>query len=82
MAEGFKHGFCFVAEISQMKECKHYETTLVCPDKDSNQTVLDFFFFFFQNKIFIELFSLRVTKCPTKERYNLPKTVFESIKIC
>ena len=82
MAEGFKQGFCFVAEISQMKECKHYETTLVCHDKDSNQTVLDFFFFFFQNKIFIELFSLRVTKCPTKERYNLPKTVFESIEIC
>ena len=82
MAEGFKHGFCFVAEISQMKECKHYETTLVCHDKDSNQTVLDFFFFFFQNKIFIELVSLRVTKCPTKERYNLTKTVFESIEIC
>ena len=68
MAEGFKHGFCFVAEILQMKECKHYD--------------YKHYYNFFQNKIFIELFSLRVTKCPTKERYNLPKTVFESIKIC
>ena len=56
MAEGFKNGFCFVAEISQMKECKHYETTLVCHDKDSNQTVLDFFFFFFKTKYLLNYF--------------------------
>ena len=57
MAEGFKHGFCFVAEISQMKECKHYETTLVCHDKDSNQTVLDLFIvFFFKTKYLLNYF--------------------------
>ena len=49
---GFKQGFCFVAEISQMKDCKHYETILVCHDKDSNQTVLDFFFFFSKQNIY------------------------------
>ena len=39
-----------------MKECKHYETTLVCPDKDSNQTVLDFFFFFSKQNIYWIIF--------------------------
>ena len=57
MAEGFNQGFCFVAEISQMKECKHYETTLVCHDKDSNQTVLDLFIvFFFKTKYLLNYF--------------------------